>query len=109
MIFLIRKPFLECQSWLSSINNDESEIYAEMLKRDIKTYIPHKDRDVKQTYTKEDFVYDAIRDVYIYPNNCLLTFSILRKRRGITQTKGQCLLSLHLIAFFGFKEILRKS
>jgi transposase len=66
---------------------DEPEIHAEMLRRNIKTYIPLKARGVKEnyheTYTKRDFVYDVEKDIYICPNGCLLKFSTFKKGRGV--------------------------
>ena len=65
---------------------DEPEIHAEMLEMGINTYIPRKDRGVKEddgTYTRDDFQYDSLQDVYICPNGCVLKFSTFKKGRGI--------------------------
>ena len=65
---------------------DEPEIHAEALERNIKTYIPRKDRGIKEddgTYTRDDFHYDSLQDVYICPNDCILKFSTFKKGRGI--------------------------
>ena len=64
---------------------DEPEIHAEMLERNIKTYIPRKDRGGNpnyETFTKEMFEYVPERDVYICPNGCLLQFSSFKKGKG---------------------------
>ena len=55
-----------------------------MIKRNIKTYIPRKDRGGKEfeTYTKDSFRYDALRDVYICPNGCTLKYSTFRQDKG---------------------------
>ena len=65
---------------------DEPEIHAAAYDRNIKTYIPRKDRGVKEddgTYTRDDFQYDSLQDVYICPNGCVLKFSTFKKGRGI--------------------------
>jgi IS5 family transposase len=64
---------------------DEPEIHAESLALNIKTYIPRKGRGTKEddgTYTRDDFQYDSLRDVYICPNGCVLKFRTFVKGRG---------------------------
>ena len=64
---------------------DEPEIHAVALERNIKTYIPRKDRAIKEadgTYRRDDFQYDSRQDVYICPNGCVLKFSTFKKGRG---------------------------
>ena len=64
---------------------DEPEIHAEMLEMGIKTYIPRKARGFAEDdgmFTKDDFLYDPLQDVYICPNNCLLKYSMFKKGSG---------------------------
>jgi len=64
---------------------DSPEIHAEMLKLEIKTYIPEvawQNQHDEQLYCAKNFLYNAEQDSYICPNNCLLRFASFRRGRG---------------------------
>jgi len=90
--YQIEKFGFQTQAVGADAGYDEPEIHVEMLKRNIKTYIPRKARGVKEpdgTFTRENFQYDQEQDVYICPNDCVLKFSTFRKGRGIKRYSGR--------------------
>ena len=65
---------------------DTGEIHSDMLRMDIKTFIP-KHRQVNPNeglfFTPKDFNYNHENNCYICPNNCILKYSTFKKGNGL--------------------------